>query len=131
MLHDAGWTSLVPTYRNDEDVPAGPDGRYNLGLSEWRDLEAAVDHAVRSGAQEVLLVGWSMGGAIVLQFLDRSPLADVVSRGRTAVLVGGSGLYVRAALDELAFPETDPAVRARLEAELAEAGTAGEALLRS
>ncbi|WP_147065987.1 alpha/beta hydrolase family protein [Knoellia locipacati] len=79
-LHDAGWTSLVPTYRNDEDVPAGPDGRYNLGLSEWRDLEAAVEYAVRSGAQEVLLVGWSMGGAIVLQFLDRSPLADVVSR---------------------------------------------------
>ena len=79
-LHAAGWTSLVPTYRNDEDVPAGPDGRYNLGLSEWRDLEAAVAHAVRSGAREVLLVGWSMGGAIVLQFLDRSPLSDVVSR---------------------------------------------------
>ncbi|WP_404383068.1 alpha/beta hydrolase [Knoellia locipacati] len=79
-LHAAGWTSLVPTYRNDEDVPAGPDGRYNLGLSEWRDLEAAVEYAVRSGAEEVLLVGWSMGGAIVLQFLDRSPMADVVSR---------------------------------------------------
>lgn len=79
-LHAAGWTSLVPTYRNDEDVPAGPDGRYNLGLSEWRDLEAAVEYAVRSGAEEVVLVGWSMGGAIVLQFLDRSPMADVVSR---------------------------------------------------
>lgn len=79
-LHEAGWTSLVPTYRNDEDVPAGPDGRYNLGLSEWRDLESAVEYAVRSGAEEVLLVGWSMGGAIVLQFLDRSPMADVVSR---------------------------------------------------
>ncbi|GGB65176.1 hypothetical protein N798_10785 [Knoellia flava TL1] len=79
-LHTAGLTSLVPTYRNDEDVPAGPDGRYNLGLSEWRDLEAAVEYAVRSGAEEVVLVGWSMGGAIVLQFLDRSPMADVVSR---------------------------------------------------
>ncbi|MDT0214942.1 alpha/beta fold hydrolase [Rothia sp. ARF10] len=79
-LHAAGLTSLVPTYRNDEDVPAGPDGRYNLGLSEWRDLEAAVEYAVRSGAEEVVLVGWSMGGAIVLQFLDRSPMADVVSR---------------------------------------------------
>lgn len=80
VLHAAGWTSLVPTYRNDEDVPAGPDGRYNLGLSEWRDIEAAVEHAVGSGAEEVLLVGWSMGGAIVLQFLDRSPLSKVVSR---------------------------------------------------
>jgi tRNA dimethylallyltransferase len=39
-------------------------------------------------------------------------------------VVGGSGLYVRAVLDDLDFPGTDPAVRARLEAELAERGTA-------
>lgn len=39
-----------------------------------------------------------------------------------AVLVGGSGLYVRAALGELEFPGTDPAVRSRLETELAEVG---------
>ena len=37
-------------------------------------------------------------------------------------MVGGSGLYVRAALDRLEIPRTDPAVRARLEAELAEDG---------
>ncbi|GAA2303375.1 tRNA (adenosine(37)-N6)-dimethylallyltransferase MiaA [Nonomuraea roseoviolacea subsp. roseoviolacea] len=40
------------------------------------------------------------------------------------VLVGGSGLYVRAAVDDLEFPGTDPAIRARLEAELAESGPA-------
>jgi tRNA dimethylallyltransferase len=40
------------------------------------------------------------------------------------VLVGGSGLYVRAALDDLEFPGTDPEVRARLEAELATSGPA-------
>jgi tRNA dimethylallyltransferase len=40
------------------------------------------------------------------------------------VLVGGSGLYVRAALDDLDFPGTDPELRARLEAELAAAGPA-------
>ncbi|MGW4409901.1 tRNA (adenosine(37)-N6)-dimethylallyltransferase MiaA [Nonomuraea sp. NPDC004702] len=40
------------------------------------------------------------------------------------VLVGGSGLYVRAALDDLEFPGTDPVIRARLEAELAERGPA-------
>ncbi len=79
-LHEAGIDVLVPTYRNDDGAPPGPDGRYNLGLSEWRDVEAAVAHAVDHGAESVVLVGWSMGGAIVLQFLDRSPLGDVVER---------------------------------------------------
>ena len=37
-LHDAGLTVLVPAYRNDRDAPSGPDGRYTLGLSEWRDI---------------------------------------------------------------------------------------------
>ncbi|WP_245974539.1 tRNA (adenosine(37)-N6)-dimethylallyltransferase MiaA [Thermomonospora umbrina] len=49
---------------------------------------------------------------------------DVRERGRVPVLVGGSGLYVRAALDEMDFPGTDPAVRARLDAELATVGPA-------
>ena len=40
------------------------------------------------------------------------------------MLVGGSGLYVRAAIDDLDFPGTDPEIRARLEAELAERGPA-------
>jgi tRNA dimethylallyltransferase len=51
---------------------------------------------------------------------------EVVERlraeGRTPVLVGGSGLYVQAVLDELDFPGTDPELRAALEAELAERG---------
>jgi tRNA dimethylallyltransferase len=51
--------------------------------------------------------------------IDRLRAAGVVP-----LLVGGSGLYVRAVLDELDFPGTDPAVRARLEAELAEVGPA-------
>ena len=71
VLRDAGWTSLVTAYRNDRDAPRGPDGRYNLGLSEWRDVEAAMGYAVSHGARRILLLGWSMGGAIVLQALDR------------------------------------------------------------
>lgn len=78
VLRDAGWTSLVTAYRNDRDAPRGPDGRYNLGLSEWRDVEAAMGHAISHGARRILLVGWSMGGAVVLQTIDRSPLADRV-----------------------------------------------------
>ncbi len=52
----------------------------------------------------------------------RGVVAELHAAGRRAVLVGGSGLYVRAVLDDLVFPGTDPAVRARLEAELAEVG---------
>ncbi|MFC4560833.1 tRNA (adenosine(37)-N6)-dimethylallyltransferase MiaA [Nocardiopsis mangrovi] len=44
--------------------------------------------------------------------------------GDTPLLVGGSGLYIRGALDELEFPGTDPEVRSRLEAELAASGPA-------
>jgi pimeloyl-ACP methyl ester carboxylesterase len=78
VLHDLGFTALIPTYRNDVGAPPSSDGRYSLGLSEWRDAEAAVLYAVEAGAREVVLVGWSMGGAIVLQMLDRSWLADRV-----------------------------------------------------
>ncbi|SEF66640.1 tRNA dimethylallyltransferase [Nonomuraea solani] len=46
----------------------------------------------------------------------------VIDAVEVPVLVGGSGLYIRAAIDELEFPGTDPAIRARLEAELAERG---------
>ena len=53
----------------------------------------------------------------------RAAIADIHARGKRAILAGGSGLYVRAALDVLEFPGTDPAVRARLEAEHAEVGT--------
>ena len=56
------------------------------------------------------------------QRLSADVLADVRGRGRLPVLVGGSGLYVRAALDQLEFPGTDPAVRARFEEELAHTG---------
>jgi tRNA dimethylallyltransferase len=49
-------------------------------------------------------------------------VADIRSRGRTPILVGGSALYTRAVLDRFEFPGTDPEVRRALEAELAEVG---------
>jgi tRNA dimethylallyltransferase len=52
------------------------------------------------------------------QRLARAAVEDVLSRSRVPLLVGGSGLYVRAVVDELDFPGTDPELRARLEAEL-------------
>ncbi len=58
------------------------------------------------------------------QHLARQAIDDIRGRGRTPILVGGSGLYVRAAIDNLEFPGTDPAVRARLEHELSTVGAA-------
>jgi tRNA dimethylallyltransferase len=57
----------------------------------------------------------------------RDIIRDIHARGKRAILAGGSGLYVRAALDVLEFPGTDPELRRRLEAELEESGQ--EALL--
>jgi tRNA dimethylallyltransferase len=56
------------------------------------------------------------------QPLARAAIADVLARGRVPLLVGGSGLYFHAVVDEFVFPPTDRAVRARLEAEAAEVG---------
>jgi tRNA dimethylallyltransferase len=58
------------------------------------------------------------------QLLARAAIADIQDQRRTPILVGGSGLYVRAALDNLQFPGTDPDLRARLEGELAAVGPA-------
>lgn len=55
----------------------------------------------------------------------RADLAGIRSRGAVPVVVGGSGLYVRALLDRLEIPPTDPGVRARWEEELARVGVAG------
>ncbi|KAB2388618.1 tRNA (adenosine(37)-N6)-dimethylallyltransferase MiaA [Actinomadura montaniterrae] len=58
------------------------------------------------------------------QRLSAGAITGIRARGRVPVLVGGSGLYVRAALDRMEFPGTDPSVRARLEAELERDGSA-------
>jgi len=52
----------------------------------------------------------------------RACIEDILARGRTPVLVGGSGLYIQSVVDEIDFPATDPAVRGRLEGELARLG---------
>ena len=56
------------------------------------------------------------------QTMARERVEDCADRDVIPVLVGGSGLYVRAVLDHMEFPGTDPRVRARLETELADVG---------
>lgn len=75
----AGTPVLATTYRNDVGAPKDPSGRLQYGRTEWRDLEAAVDWALDQGARNVVLVGESMGGAIVASFLEKSPRRNVVS----------------------------------------------------
>ena len=86
---------------------------------------AKVPTAERRGIRHHLLDVWDVTHAAdvaAYQRLARAVVDELVGRGVVAVLVGGSGLYIRAALDALDFPGTDPALRARLEAELAEVG---------
>jgi tRNA dimethylallyltransferase len=52
----------------------------------------------------------------------REAIEQILARERTPILVGGSGLYIQSVVDEIAFPATDPQVRARLEGELQRLG---------
>jgi tRNA dimethylallyltransferase len=54
----------------------------------------------------------------------RATITEIHSRGKDVVIVGGTGLYIKAILDDLNFPDTDPVVRAKLEAEAEEFGSA-------
>jgi alpha-beta hydrolase superfamily lysophospholipase len=78
-LHRDGLPSLLIAYREDRGAPKSPDGLHHMGLTEWRDLAAATRYALSHGARHLILVGYSMGGAIVTQFMERSPLTAHVA----------------------------------------------------
>ncbi|MEU3749672.1 MULTISPECIES: tRNA (adenosine(37)-N6)-dimethylallyltransferase MiaA [Streptomyces] len=80
----------------------------------------------RDGVPHHLLDIWDVTEAASVaeyQRLARAEIDRLLAEGRSPILVGGSGLYVRGAVDALEFPGTDPVVRARLEAELEERGS--------
>ncbi len=57
------------------------------------------------------------------QEIARKTITQIHQRGKDAIIVGGTGLYIKAILDDLNFPDTDPVVRARLEMQAIELGS--------
>jgi tRNA dimethylallyltransferase len=88
---------------------------------------AKLSHAERGGITHHLLdvltvkqdstVAW-------YQELARKTIDEIHSRGRDAIIVGGTGLYIKAIVDDLNFPDTNPVIRSRLELEAIEQGPA-------
>ena len=88
---------------------------------------AKLTEAERDGVPHHCLDLWDVtepASVAEYQRLARAAIDDITARGRVPLLVGGSGLYVRAVLEEFEFPGTDPAIRTRLEEELAATGPA-------
>ncbi len=69
---------LVITYRNDEGEHVDSSGYYQYGQTEWEDLEGAASYAIDHGAEDLILVGYSMGGGIIANFLYQSSLSQKV-----------------------------------------------------
>lgn len=65
-------------YRNDPGAPRAPDRLCHFGETEWRDLDAAIRFAVRRGADQLVLHGWSTGATMALYAAQRSPLRGAV-----------------------------------------------------
>ena len=78
VLVEMAMPALVIDYRNDKGAPPNPDGFYRYGLTEWNEMEGAAQYALREGAEGLVLIGYSMGGAIVTSFMYESSLAESV-----------------------------------------------------
>jgi hypothetical protein len=103
---DAGLPILSIRYRNDIDQPQDPSGFYQYGVTEWQDLEGAVQYASDNGASDVVLVGLSTGGPIAISFLEKSP-----SAGRVAgAVLDAPNLDVERAVDFAASMRTLPVI---------------------
>jgi tRNA dimethylallyltransferase len=98
----------------------------SMQLYQGMDIGTAkLTEPQRDGVPHHLLDIWDIRqAASVAEYQERarSAIASLQARGRVPVLVGGSGLYIRAALDKLEFPGTAPVLRDRLESELAASG---------
>lgn len=123
VFHSLGLPTLVVSYRNDGEAPRSRGGSYALGAAEWRDVDAAIGHALRHGAERVVLMGWSMGGAIALQTAVSSTHRDAIAGlildspvvdWRTVLRFQAREAGLRDPLPQLAMNALSSAVTARL-----------------
>ncbi|WP_312168057.1 alpha/beta fold hydrolase [Microbacterium sp.] len=123
VLHAAGLPNLVISYRNDGEAPRSRSGAYALGAAEWRDVDAAISYAVRRGAERVVLMGWSMGGAVALQTAlnsgNRSRVAGLILESpvvdwRGVLRFQAKKAGMRAPLPDLAMSALSAPLTARL-----------------
>jgi alpha-beta hydrolase superfamily lysophospholipase len=78
VFRAAGYSVVLASWRNDGVAPPSVDGRYGLGSTEWEDVDSVLRWLTAQDAESVVLMGWSMGGAVVLQTLLRSRFAGLV-----------------------------------------------------
>lgn len=97
VLRELDVPTLLISYRNDRDVAHTKEGVYTFGVTEWSDLEAAVELAMSRGANRIVLGGDSMGGAIIGTFLRKSEHAGIV----TALVLDAPALDMRAIVDHI------------------------------
>lgn len=76
IAQELGLTSMLISYRNDREAPSSADRRYGLGFTEWKDVQVAISYAKSRGATQIVLFGWSMGGAICMATADQSFYRD-------------------------------------------------------
>lgn len=74
----AGYDVLMVDYRNDPDTDHDPSGIYQYGVTEWRDVEAAIDYALDQGADRIVLAGFSTGAALAFSFMAESVFSEEV-----------------------------------------------------
>jgi len=126
LFHSLGITTLVTSYRNDGEAPRSRTGTYGLGSTEWRDIDAAVGFARRRGAKRVIVMGWSMGGAIAMQLALNSAHRDRIA----GLVLDSPALDWRVILDYQAELEHIPATVRDLAIDIMGSGW-GSALIRS
>ena len=79
QFSNLGFSQLSFSHETDPKPEGLGRTKSQLGAQEWTQVENAVEHAIANGATRIVLFGWSLGGMLVNQFLDRSKSTSVIA----------------------------------------------------